>query len=66
MEAGKARLHLQTAMTAESYYSKINNLHVSVQTAFLVQFHVKAIEFHYEIEYLYVKNPFMHKVDGKI
>jgi hypothetical protein len=34
---------LQSAMTEESCSSKINELHVSVQTAFLVQFHEKAI-----------------------
>jgi hypothetical protein len=33
MQAGKAGLHLQSAMTAESYSSKINELYVSVQTA---------------------------------
>jgi hypothetical protein len=66
MQAGKARLHLQNAMTAESYSSKINELHVSVQTAVLVQFHEKVIEFHYEIKDPYVQNPFMHKVDKTI
>jgi hypothetical protein len=59
----QARLHLQSAMTAKSYSYE---LHVSVQTAFLVQFHDKAIEFHYEIKDLYVQNPFVHKVDETI
>jgi hypothetical protein len=66
MQAGKARLHLQSAMTAESYSSKINELHVSVQSAFVVQFHKKAIKFHYQIKDLYVQNPFVHKVDERI
>jgi hypothetical protein len=53
-------------MTAELYSSKVNELHDSVQTAFLVQFHEKAIKFHYEIKDLYVQDPFVHKVDETI
>jgi hypothetical protein len=63
MQAGKPNLCLQSAMTAESYSSKINELHVSVQTASLVQFREKAIKFHYKIKDLYVQNPFVHKAD---
>jgi hypothetical protein len=33
MQAGKARLHFQSAMTAESHSSKINELHISVQNS---------------------------------
>jgi hypothetical protein len=66
MEAGKARLHLERATTVESYSSKINELHVTVQRARLIQFHEKVIEFIYEIKDLYVQNPFVHKVDETI
>jgi hypothetical protein len=53
-------------MTVELYSSKINEPHVSVQTAFLVQFHEKVIEFHYGLKDLYVQNKFVHKVDETI
>jgi hypothetical protein len=53
-------------MTAESYSSKVNELHDSVKTAFLVQFHEKFIEFHYKIKDLYVQDPFVHKLDETI
>jgi hypothetical protein len=66
MEAGEARLHLQRATTVGSYSSKINELHVTVQRARLIQFHEKAIEFTYEIKDLYVQNPFVHTFDETI
>jgi hypothetical protein len=43
-------------------FSKINELQVSVLSAFIVQFHEKAIEFHYEIKDLYVQNPLCTKL----
>jgi hypothetical protein len=53
-------------MPVELYSSRIIELHVSVQTALLVQFQEKVIEFHYELKDLYVQNQFVHKVDETV